>query len=29
MNTPTCHKSSFESAVVGLARSLAAGTALN
>lgn len=29
MNTPTCHKSSFESAVVGLARSLAAGQALN
>ncbi len=27
MNTPTCHKSSFESAVVGLARTLAGGPA--
>ena len=27
MNTPTCHKSSFESAVVGLARAIAAGPA--
>ncbi len=27
MNTPTCHKASFESAVVGLARSIAAGPA--